>query len=93
MEAITMNVYLIERIEDELEDAEEYMWKALDHKHSAPALADTLYKIADAEMQHAQMLKAQLSGEIEHHMREWLEHKWTDEMLKVKRMQDMFPKK
>lgn len=51
--------YIIEKCQEELYDAEDYIDKALMEKEENPELASTLYKIAEQEIGHYQMLHSQ----------------------------------
>lgn len=53
-----------EQIEEELEDAEKYAMCALSYKDSDPALADTYYRLSNEEMEHMDMLHAQVTNQI-----------------------------
>ena len=61
---------LQEKIESELEDAEEYIENALLHKEENPALAKTFYEISVEEMRHVDMLHNEVVSLIEKHKRE-----------------------
>lgn len=51
--------YIVEKCEEELEDAENYLDNALLYKEENPSLADTLYAIAEQEIGHYKMLHEQ----------------------------------
>lgn len=59
--------YLVERMEEEIEDADGYIEKALLMKDERKQLADTLCKISEQEMMHYQMLHEQAVSLIEQH--------------------------
>ena len=56
---------LVEKIDDELEDAQKYIKCAYKVKESYPQLADTYYKLSLEEMNHMMMLHAQVVNIIE----------------------------
>ena len=56
---------LSDMIEEELEYAEKYIKCALHHKEDNPGLADTFYQLSRQEMEHADMLHAQVKDQIE----------------------------
>jgi Mn-containing catalase len=60
---------LTERIEEEIEGAEEYVKEAIKLKHEHPSLAKTLYDISNQEMSHIDMLHAEVVKLIEEHRR------------------------
>ena len=51
---------LVTKIDDELEDAEEYINCAYKYKERYPSLADTFYKLSVEEMNHMALLHAQV---------------------------------
>ena len=51
---------LVEQIEDEACSAEEYAKKAMQYKDEDKALADTFAKLAETELQHVDLLHAQV---------------------------------
>lgn len=60
---------LTERIEEEIDGAEEYVKEAIKLKHDHPSLAKTLYDISNQEMSHIDMLHAEVVKLIEEHRR------------------------
>lgn len=60
---------LTERIEEEIDGAEEYIKEAIKLKHEHPSLAKTLYDISNQEMSHIDMLHAEVVKLIEEHRR------------------------
>ena len=60
---------LTERIEEEIDGAEEYVKEAIKLKHEHPSLAKTLYDISNQEMSHIDMLHAEVVKLIEEHRR------------------------
>lgn len=60
---------LTERIEEEIDGAEEYVKEAIKLKHEHPSLAKTLYDISTQEMSHIDMLHAEVIKLIEEHRR------------------------
>jgi Mn-containing catalase len=60
---------LTERIEEEIDGAEEYVKEAIKLKHEHPSLAKTLYDISTQEMSHIDMLHAEVVKLIEEHRR------------------------
>lgn len=60
---------LNERIEEEIDGAEEYVKEAIKLKHEHPSLAKTLYDISNQEMAHIDMLHAEVVKLIEDHRR------------------------
>jgi rubrerythrin len=60
---------LTERIEEEIDGAEEYVKEAIKLKHEHPSLAKTLYDISNQEMTHIDMLHAEVVKLIEEHRR------------------------
>lgn len=60
---------LTERIEEEIDGAEEYVKEAIKLKHEHPSLAKTLYDISNQEMAHIDMLHAEVVKLIEEHRR------------------------
>lgn len=51
---------IVEKIDDELEDAEKYINCAYKEKSKYPTLADTYYKLSLEEMNHMNMLHTQV---------------------------------
>lgn len=47
---------LSEKIEDEIDDAKEYIELALEYKHTDPELAGLFYKLSEEEMAHMNLL-------------------------------------
>ena len=60
---------LTERIEEEIDGAEEYVKEAIKLKLEHPSLAKTLYDISNQEMSHIDMLHAEVVKLIEEHRR------------------------
>ena len=60
---------ITERIEEEIDGAEEYVKEAIKLKHEHPSLAKTLYDISNQEMSHIDMLHAEVVKLIEEHRR------------------------
>ena len=60
---------LTERIEEEIDGAEEYVKEAIRFKHEHPSLAKTLYDISNQEMSHIDMLHSEVIKLIEEHRR------------------------
>jgi Mn-containing catalase len=60
---------LTERIEEEIDGAEEYIKEAIKLKHEHPSLAKTLYDISNQEMSHIDMLHSEVVKLIEEHRR------------------------
>lgn len=60
---------LTERIEEEIDGAEEYVKEAIKLKHEHPSLAKTLYDISNQEMSHIDMLHTEVVKLIEEHRR------------------------
>lgn len=60
---------LTERIEEEIDGAEEYVKEAIKLKLEHPSLAKTLYDISNQEMSHIEMLHAEVVKLIEEHRR------------------------
>ena len=60
---------LTERIEEEIDGAEEYAKEAIKLKLEHPSLAKTLYDISNQEMSHIDMLHAEVVKLIEEHRR------------------------
>lgn len=60
---------LTERIEEEIDGAEEYVKEAIKLKHEHPSLAKTLYDISNQEMSHIDMLHSEVVKLIEEHRR------------------------
>lgn len=60
---------LTERIEEEIDGAEEYVKEAIKLKHEHPSLAKTLYDISNQEMSHIDMLHAEVVKLVEEHRR------------------------
>ena len=60
---------LTERIEEEIDGAEEYVKEAIKLKHEHPSLAKTLYDISTQEMSHIDMLHTEVVKLIEEHRR------------------------
>ena len=56
---------LVEKIDDELEDAEKYIKLACKYKESDNVLADTFYKLSMEEMGHMTIFHAQVVRIIE----------------------------
>ena len=56
---------LTERIEEEIDGAEEYVKEAIKLKHEHPSLAKTLYDISNQEMTHIDMLHSEVVKLIE----------------------------
>ena len=61
---------LSERIEEELEDAEEYIEMSLRYKDEFPMVAKTFYELSLQEMNHMEMLHNDVKDLIEKHRRE-----------------------
>ena len=60
---------LTERIEEEIDGAEEYVKEAIKLKNEHPSLAKTLYDISNQEMSHIDMLHTEVVKLIEEHRR------------------------
>ena len=61
---------LSERIEEELDDAEEYIEMSLRYKDEFPMVAKTFYELSTQEMNHVEMLHNDVKDIIEKHRRE-----------------------
>lgn len=61
---------LSEYIEEELEDSEKYILKAMEYKESWPEVASTLYVLSLEEMKHMQLLHDQVTKIIENYRKE-----------------------
>jgi ferritin len=61
---------LSEHIEEELEDAEEYIEMSLRYKDEFPMVAKTFYELSLQEMNHMEMLHNDVKDLIEKHRRE-----------------------
>lgn len=95
--------YLYDRIDEELEDAEEYIEHALKYKESAPEMASLLVKLSAEELGHASMLSNLAEQELTlkrkngaapdaafAQVHDWLKCKFADRMASVRRMHDAF---
>jgi Mn-containing catalase len=60
---------LTERIEEEIDGAEEYVKEAIKLKLEHPSLSKTLYDISNQEMSHIDMLHTEVVKLIEEHRR------------------------
>lgn len=90
------------RIKEELNDAEWYAKKAIEHKVDHPELADTYHRLAKEEVTHANMLherviaairKAQAEKEPPAAMREiwaWQHEEIVDEQAEVMHLIEMY---
>lgn len=84
--------YLMEQIEEELDDAEEYAHNAMRFAHS-PELSKTLLSLSAQELEHAQVLqgvvvKHMQSGEITaevKHVHDYM-RSWQDKHIKRVKM-------
>lgn len=61
---------LTEMIEEELEGAENYAKKAVEHKELNPELARVFYEISLQEMNHVNLLHAEVAKLIEKHRKD-----------------------
>lgn len=95
--------YLYDRIDEELEDAEEYIEHALKFKESAPEMASLLVKLSADELGHASMLSNLAEQELTLkrkngaapdaallQIHDWLKRKFADRMASIRRMHDAF---
>lgn len=96
---------LTERIEEEIDGAEEYVKEAIKLKHEHPSLAKTLYDISNQEMAHIDMLHAEVVKLIEEHRRthgeppapmmavyQYLHERHIDKVNNIRMLQNEFKK-
>lgn len=94
---------LVERIEDELDDACAYAKLALEYKTDDPDLATLFYRLSGEEMTHMELLHKQAVRLIDECKREkgeapaamtavynFMHDRFTDRAEKVERLQGMF---
>lgn len=96
---------LTERIEEEIDGAEEYVKEAIKLKHEYPSLAKTLYDISNQEMTHIDMLHSEVVKLIEEHRRmhgeppapmmavyQYLHERHIDKVNNIRMLQNEFKK-
>lgn len=96
---------LTERIEEEIDGAEEYVKEAIKLKHEHPSLAKTLYDISNQEMSHIDMLHSEVVKLIEEHRRthgeppvpmmavyEYLHERHIDKVNNIRMLQNEYKK-
>ena len=96
---------LTERIEEEIDGAEEYVKEAIKLKHEHPSLAKTLYDISNQEMSHIDMLHSEVVKLIEEHRRtqgeppapmmavyQYLHERHIDKVNNIRMLQNEFKK-
>ena len=94
---------LVEKIDDELEDADKYIKCAYKVKEKYPSLADTYYKLSLEEMNHMSMLHSEVARIIQEYRKksgeppaammavyEYLHKKHINRAGKIKAMQQMY---
>lgn len=94
---------LVEHINEEMEDSEEYIKLALHHKDTDARLADTYARLAGEEMNHSELLHGQAVRLIEEHRAaghtppaamlavwEWEHKKAVDHKMKIKAIMEMY---
>ena len=94
---------LSEYIEEELEDSEKYILKAMEYKEDWPEVASTLYVLSLEEMKHMQLLHDQVAKIIENYRKEkgeppeammaiyeYLHKKFIHKSKEIKIMQNMY---
>lgn len=87
--------FIVDRIWEELSDAETYIEKALEYKDKNRALSDMLFQLSQQEMAHENMLrvhfvKMSATQELWKHIEEWMHPKITDMEEKIRRMHEMY---
>lgn len=94
---------LVEQIEEEASGAEEYITKAMEYKDDDKALADTYAKLAEVELQHVDLLHAQVVRIIKawqargnetppamEQIYSWQHEKQIDHIARVRVMMNMY---
>lgn len=94
---------IAKNIREELEDAEKYAWAAVRAKAEHPDLAETYHRLANAELEHANLLHKQVVEIIDRHRREgheapvamqavwdWEHERYMEEVADVKRILEMY---
>ena len=94
---------LSEYIEEELEDSEKYILKAMEYKEDWPEVASTLYVLSLEEMKHMQLLHDQVTKIIDNYRKEkgeppepmmaiyeYLHKKFIHKSKEIKIMQNMY---
>lgn len=96
--------YLYDKIDDELDDAEDYIEHAIQYKEACPEIARALAQLSAEEMQHMQVLQGLTAQELAakrkdsagmlpddlHAVHEWLQCRHAKRAKEVKRMQDLY---
>lgn len=93
---------MVEKIEEEMRDAESYAKLALTHKEDNPELSDLFLNLSKQETTHATMLHTQAERIIKEYREKgneppaamlavwtWEHGKMIDNMARIKAMQDM----
>lgn len=94
---------LSEYIEEELDDSEKYILKAMEYKEDWPEVAGTLYVLSLEEMKHMQLIHDQVTKIIENYRKEkgeppeammaiyeYLHKKFIRKAKEIKIMQSMY---
>ena len=94
---------LMDHIEEELDDACEYVKQALEYKESDPDMAGIFYKLSNEEMGHQDMLHKQVKEIIMDYKRQYgeppvameavynhLHERFLEKAAKVVNMQNMY---
>ena len=97
---------LSEYIEEEIEDSEKYILKALECKSDYPDVANTFYQLSVEEIRHMNLLHDQVVRIIEDYKRtegtppvamqaiyDFLHKKYISEVKEIKIMQEMYQQK
>lgn len=94
---------LCDHIDEELEDARNYVQLAIEYKHSDPEVAQTFYKLSLEEMTHMDMLHKSVVAHIDNHKKsngeapiamtsiyEYLHKKYIDKSERISSLQAMY---
>ncbi len=94
---------IAKNVQEEIHDADKYAWLAVRSKADHPELADLYSRLANGEIEHANMLHKQAVDIIERYRREgheppvamkavwdWEHERYIEEMADVRRVLDMY---